>query len=111
MSGALVFGKDIMITLNSASTGFIAEFLRPYLNINQEISEKIYFHYDLYDGFIDFTELTSEQYLEAYGIMKKAFENDLKNEPVIGGRSRQWAVDLWFNEIKPKMQISPLYIK
>lgn len=49
--------------------------------------------------------------MEAYTTMLKAFENDLKENPIIDNHSRQWAVGLWFNELKPKMQSSPLYVQ
>lgn len=109
MSGTLCFWDDLVVVVNNAGMGVLDELLRPYFNNYKYINDKIYYHYDLYDGPIDFTELTSEQYMEAYKIMQKAFENDLQNKPIISDRSRQWAVELWLNEIKPKMQSSPLY--
>ncbi|WP_392551411.1 hypothetical protein RHO14_07920 [Orbus wheelerorum] len=109
MSATFSFGNDLIVVVNNAGMGILDRVLRPCFNNYSALSEKIYFHYDLYDGPIDFSELTSEQYMKAYGIMKDIFENDLQNNLSIGDSSCQWAIDLWFNEIKPKMQCSPLY--
>lgn len=110
MSGTFCFGDDLVVVVNNAGMGVLDNLLRPFFK-DKEIGEKIYFHYDLYDGPIDFSVLTSEQYMEAYTTMLKAFESDLKENPIIDNHSRQWAVGLWFNELKPKMQSSPLYVQ
>lgn len=44
-----------------------------------------------------------------YSQFVKSFETDLAAVPIINGKSRQWAIDIWYDEIKPKTQASPLY--
>lgn len=56
-----------------------------------------------------FSRLTSEEYMLCYVQMKKAFEVDLAAHPIYRGRSQEWAVEVWYDEMKIKMQSAPLF--
>ncbi|RFS77138.1 hypothetical protein D0U00_19800 [Leclercia adecarboxylata] len=78
--------------------------------------EKVYETYDLFDDTLDFSALSSKDYMHCYSQLLTSFETDLAAVPIINGKSRQWAIGIWHlasgiwhDEIKPKMQASPLY--
>lgn len=70
--------------------------------------DKIYQSFD-YDFGMNFSRLTSEEYMQCYVQMKKAFEVDLANNPIYCGYSEEWAVKDWYDEIKVQMQSAPLF--
>ncbi|WP_127956674.1 hypothetical protein [Serratia microhaemolytica] len=110
MAGFLYFSKKNGVSLGSQLIDFIAYYLRPYIAaVNKHTVNQVYETYDLFDDTLDFSNLSTEDYMKCYKQLAKAFEVDLTAEPVINGRSYEWAVIIWHNEIKPKMQVSPLY--
>ena len=110
MAGWLYFGGQDGVSLGSSAIDFIASYLRPYIaGVSTEVMEKVYETYDLFDDTLDFSALSSEGYMRCYSQLVKSFETVLAAVPIINGKSRQWAIDLWYDEIKPKKQASPLY--
>ena len=110
MAGWLYFGGEDGVSLGSSSIDFIASYLRSYIaGVSKEVMEKVYETYDIYDDTLDFSALSSEDYMRCYSQLVTAFETVLSAVPIINGKSRQWAINIWYDEIKPKMQASPLY--
>ena len=120
MGGALVFYPvDISklyletgaVALNSSSTDFIAHLLKPYIKeeLGDESTEKIFAAYDEWFGPIIFSELTQDDYMRYYTIMKKVFEEDLCLNQEQSKELVQWVVKMWYDEIKPKMRRSPQF--
>ena len=117
MAGWLYFGGQDGVSLGSSAIDFIASYLRPYIaGVSTEVLEKVYETYDLFDDILDFSALPSKDYMHCYSQLLTSFETDLAAVPIINGKSRQWAIGIWHlasgiwhDEIKPKMQASPLY--
>ncbi|MBN3198061.1 hypothetical protein H5A33_04000 [Pectobacterium brasiliense] len=110
MAGFLYFSKNNGVSLGSSAIDVIAEYLRSYISqISKEIMEEIYETYDLYDQTLDFSKLSKLDYMQCYRNIEKAIEIDLKANPVINSRPQDWLLKAWYEEIKPKMQTSPLY--
>ncbi len=110
MAGWLYFGGQDGVSLGSSAIDFIASYLRPYIaGVSTEVMEKVYETYDLFDDILDFSALSSKDYMHCYSQLLTSFETDLAAVPIINGKSRQWAIGIWHDEIKPKMQASPLY--
>lgn len=109
MSASFHFERGLLVLVNNARMGILEVILRPRFDDCKDISDKIFFHYDLYDGPIVFTELTQEEYMKAYYIMLKAFEVDLDKNSELEDSSKKIAIDLWLNEFKPKMKSASLY--
>ncbi|MBS4430663.1 hypothetical protein [Pectobacterium punjabense] len=110
MAGFLFFSKNNGVSLGSSAIDIMADYLRPYMSqISKEIMEEIYETYDFYDQTLDFSKLSKSNYMQCYRNIEKAIEIDLKANPVINNRPQDWIFKAWYEEIKPKMQDSPLY--
>ncbi|WP_127960271.1 hypothetical protein [Serratia microhaemolytica] len=110
MAGFLYFSKKNGVSLGSSAIDIIADYLRPYITqVSKETMEEIYESYDLYDQTLDFSKLSKTVYMQCYEQVQKAIEVDLKTNPVVNGLPQHWIFKAWFDEIKPKMQASPLY--
>ncbi|MFJ5329765.1 hypothetical protein [Pectobacterium versatile] len=110
MAGFLYFSKNNGVSLGSSAIDIIAEYLRSYIiQVSKEIMEGIYETYDLYDQTLDFSKLSKPDYMQCYRNIEKAIDIDLKANPVINNRPQDWIFKAWHEEIKPKMQASPLY--
>lgn len=111
MAGVLYFSKGCIVSFGSTFMSVLGEYLRTYINrLGNDIVEKVYFSYDLYDSDLNFSELTQEQYMQCYKQLEKAIEVDLeKIENFYNHYPKELVYKAWFNEIKPAMQRSPLY--
>ncbi|OCG35372.1 MULTISPECIES: hypothetical protein [unclassified Gilliamella] len=112
MAGIFYFGKEVeCVGYNSTFMSVIGEYVRPYImQLGNNIAEKVYFSYDLYDSDLNFSELTQEQYMQCYKQLVKAIEVDLENiEDFYNHYPKELVYKAWFNEIKPAMQRSLLY--
>jgi len=112
MAGWLYFGGEDGISVGSSAIDFIASYLRPYITgVSTEVMGKVYETYDLFDDTLDFSALSSKDYMHCYSQLLKSFETDLAAVPIINGKcgSGHLASGIWHDEIKPKMQASPLY--
>lgn len=110
MAGFLYFSPKNGVSLGSSAIDIIADYLRPYIvQISKETMEEIYESYDLYDQTLDFSKLPKADYMRCYEQIEKAIEVDLKANSVINNRPQDWMFKAWYDEIKPKMQASPLY--
>ncbi|GKW12782.1 hypothetical protein [Pectobacterium punjabense] len=108
MAGGLCF-KGETVSLGSSAIDIIADYLRPYISdVSMEVMETVYEVFD-YFQFLDFTKLSSREYMCCYEQIEKAIEIDLKANPVINNRPQDWIFKAWYEEIKPKMQASSLY--
>ena len=109
MAGAFVFSEKNVAAFGSTFIDVLADYWRPYIQ-QVGVDEKVYFYYDLFYGNIDFSELTQKQYMQCYKQIEKAIEVDLeKIENFYNHYPKELVYKAWFNEIKPKMQSSPLY--
>ncbi|KEY57099.1 hypothetical protein [Serratia sp. DD3] len=110
MAGFLYFSQKNGVSLGSSAIDIIADYLRPYITqVSKDVMEEIYETYDLYDQTLDFSKLPQATYMQCYEQIKKAIEVDLKANPVMNSRPQEWMFKAWYDEIKPKMQASPLY--
>lgn len=111
MAGFLYFSPNNGVSLGSSAIDVIADYLRPFISqVGKEVMEEVYETYDLYDQTLDFSKLPQSTYMSCYQQIEKAIEVDLKANPVINNRSQDWMFKAWYDEIKPKMQVSPLYV-
>ena len=109
MAGAFVFSEKNVAAFGSTFIDVVADYWRPYIQ-QLGVDEKVYFYYDLFYGNIDFSELTQKQYMQCYKQIEKAIEVDLERiENFYNHYPKELVYKAWFNEIKPKMQSSPLY--
>jgi len=109
MAGAFVFSEKNVAAFGSTFIDVLADYWRPYIQ-QVGVDEKVYFYYDLFYGNIDFSELTQKQYMQCYKQIEKAIEVDLERiENFYNHYPKELVYKAWFNEIKPKMQSSPLY--
>ncbi|MCO7256546.1 hypothetical protein KSI86_20535 [Dickeya oryzae] len=110
MAGFIYFSPKNGVSLGSSAIDIIADYLRPYItSVSKDTMEEIYETYDLYDQTLDFSKLPKAVYMQCYEQIKKAIEIDLKTNPVINNHPQDWMFRAWYDEIKPKMQASPLY--
>lgn len=109
MAGAFVFSEKNVAAFGSTFIDVLADYWRPYIQ-QVGVDEKVYFYYDLFYGNIDFSELTQKQYMQCYKQIEKAIEVDFERiENFYNHYPKELVYKAWFNEIKPKMQSSPLY--
>lgn len=109
MAGAFVFSEKNVAAFGSTFIDVVADYWRPYIQ-QVGVDEKVYFYYDLFYGNIDFSELTQKQYMQCYKQIEKAIEVDLERiENFYNHYPKELVYKAWFDEIKPKMQSSPLY--
>ena len=109
MAGAFVFSEKNVAAFGSTFIDVVADYWRPYIQ-QVGVDEKVYFYYDLFYGNIDFSELTQKQYIQCYKQIEKAIEVDLERiENFYNHYPKELVYKAWFDEIKPKMQSSPLY--
>ncbi|ACX88278.1 hypothetical protein Pecwa_2517 [Pectobacterium parmentieri WPP163] len=110
MAGFLFFSKNNGVSLGSSAIDIMADYLRPYIRkINKEMMEEVYETYGFYDQTLDFSKLSKSDYMQCYRNIEKAIGIDLKANPVINNRPQNWLFKAWNEEIKPKMQASPLF--
>ncbi|PXZ06905.1 hypothetical protein DKK70_09605 [Gilliamella apicola] len=109
MAGAFVFSEKNVAAFGSTFIDVLADYWRPYIQ-QIGVDKKVYFYYDLFYGNIDFSELTQKQYIQCYKQIEKAIEVDLERiENFYNHYPKELVYKAWFEEIKPKMQSSPLY--
>ncbi|MDH0063250.1 hypothetical protein [Leclercia adecarboxylata] len=86
MAGWLYFGGQDGVSLGSSAIDFIASYLRPYIaGVSTEVMEKVYETYDLFDDTLDFSALSSKDYMHCYSQFLKSFELILRRFRLLTG--------------------------
>lgn len=115
MAGSLIFDTNNgVISLGSSFIDIIADYLKPYISeAGEEIVNQVYEVYNVFN-FLKFNNLTPEDYMQCYKQIKKALIEDIQKNKETKKYSPewyQWLEEEWEEEIKPKMEQSPLFRK
>ncbi|EMF4672843.1 hypothetical protein L3033_003988 [Providencia stuartii] len=104
MAGIFYFGEKLGVGLGTPRLSILVNELEQELKSYPDVLDKVMDFYNC-DSSVDFSILS----VTDYNICYNALVNIVNTIKLKGHINKQWIVDLWDNEMKEKMQASPLY--